>query len=146
MSVRVANPNDVPKILALIKELASFELQPDAVVNTVEELNHDLFVDKRCFALVYESNEDILGFALYYFGYSTWKGKTLYLEDIYVKESNRKKGIGQAIFDEVVAIAKHQQVRRMDWQVLAWNEAALKFYTKNHATLDDEWINGRLFF
>ena len=146
MSVRAANPHDVPKILALIKELASFELQPDAVVNTVEELNHDLFVDKRCFALVYESNEDILGFALYYFGYSTWKGKTLYLEDIYVKESNRKKGIGQALFDEIVAIAKNQQVRRMDWQVLAWNEQALNFYTKNHATLDDEWINGRLFF
>jgi GNAT superfamily N-acetyltransferase len=88
----------------------------------------------------------IIGFALYYFGYSTWKGRTLYLEDLYVQEDFRKAGIGQQLFDHIVSVAKNEKVRRMDWQVLNWNEPALAFYRKNKAILDDEWINGRLFF
>lgn len=115
-------------------------------MNSVEELTFDLFVEKCCFALVFESENLIKGFALYYFGYSTWKGRTLYLEDIFVDELYRKEGIGQKLFDKVVQVAKTEKVRRMDWQVLEWNEPALQFYRKNNAILDNEWTNGRLFF
>lgn len=146
MAVRVCEPTDVPRIIQFIKDLAAYELQPQAVVNSVEELTFDLFVEKCCFALVFESENLIKGFALYYFGYSTWKGRTLYLEDIFVDELYRKEGIGQKLFDKVVQVAKTEKVRRMDWQVLEWNEPALQFYRKNNAILDNEWTNGRLFF
>ncbi len=146
MNVRAAKISDVPAIHALIIELAVFEREPDAVINTVSSLETDLFVHKRCFAEVSELEGEIVGFSLYFFGYSTWKGKTLYLEDIYVKESYRNHGIGQALFNTVVEIAKREGVRRMDWQVLEWNTPAIAFYEKNKALLDGEWINGRLYF
>ena len=146
MLVRPANPSDTLSIHQLIQELADFERAPDAVINTPELLSQDLFVEGRCFAFVAEHGEAIIGFALYYFGYSTWKGRTLYLEDLYVREDFRQAGVGQQLFDHVVTVAKNEKVRRMDWQVLTWNEPALEFYRKNKAILDDEWINGRLFF
>jgi GNAT superfamily N-acetyltransferase len=146
MLVRPANPSDTVFIHRLIQELADYERAPDAVINTPELLLNDLFVEGRCHAFVAEHEEVIIGFALYYFGYSTWKGKTLYLEDLYVKEDFRKTGVGQQLFDQVVKVAIKEKVRRMDWQVLTWNEPALAFYRKNNAILDDEWINGRLFF
>jgi GNAT superfamily N-acetyltransferase len=146
MNVRTAKISDVTAIHALIIELAVFEREPDAVINTISSLEADLFVHKRCFAEVSELEGEVVGFALYFFGYSTWKGRTLYLEDIYVKESYRKDGIGQALFNTIVEIAKREGVRRMDWQVLEWNTPAIAFYEKNKALLDGEWINGRLFF
>jgi GNAT superfamily N-acetyltransferase len=91
-------------------------------------------------------SQEIIGFALYYVSYSTWKGRCLYLEDFYVKEAKRQLGIGAKLFEEVVAVAKTRQVKRMDWQVLEWNETALQFYRKQNAILDGEWVNGRLFF
>jgi GNAT superfamily N-acetyltransferase len=146
MKIRPAVFSDVPAIHGLIVELAVYEREPDAVINTVSSLEADLFVHKRCFAEVAELEGELVGFALYFFGYSTWKGRTLYLEDIYVKASHRKNGIGQALFNTVVEIAKREGVRRMDWQVLEWNTPAIAFYEKNKALLDGEWINGRLFF
>jgi GNAT superfamily N-acetyltransferase len=146
MNVRAAKISDVTAIHALIIELAVFEREPDAVINTISSLEADLFVHKRCFAEVSELEGEVVGFALYFFGYSTWKGRTLYLEDIYVKESYRKHGIGQALFNTIVEIAKREGVRRMDWQVLEWNTTAIAFYEKNKALLDGEWINGRLYF
>jgi GNAT superfamily N-acetyltransferase len=146
MNVRTAKISDVTAIHALIIELAVFEREPDAVINTISSLEADLFVHKRCFAEVSELEGEVVGFALYFFGYSTWKGRTLYLEDIYVKESYRKDGIGQALFNTIVEIAKREGVRRMDWQVLEWNTPAIAFYEKNKALLDGEWINGRLYF
>jgi GNAT superfamily N-acetyltransferase len=146
MNVRAAKISDVTAIHALIIELAVFEREPDAVINTISSLEADLFVHKRCFAEVSELEGEVVGFALYFFGYSTWKGRTLYLEDIYVKESYRKHGIGQALFNTIVEIAKREGVRRMDWQVLEWNTPAIAFYEKNKALLDGEWINGRLYF
>ncbi|MFM6964283.1 MAG: N-acetyltransferase family protein [Sphingomonadales bacterium] len=145
--IRAAEPKDVLAIFGLIQELATFERAPEQVSNTPTQLQIDLFEDRICEALVAESPEgNVIGFALYYISYSTWKGRCLYLEDFYVLESERKKGHGQALFDEVVATAKKWGVRRMDWQVLDWNTTALNFYRRNHATLDPEWINGRLFF
>lgn len=146
MKTRPAVLSDVPAIHGLIVELAVYEREPDAVINTMSSLEADLFVHKRCFAEVSELEGEIVGFALYFFGYSTWKGRTLYLEDIYVKESHRNHGIGQALFNTVVEIAKLEGVRRMDWQVLEWNTPAIAFYEKNKALLDGEWINGRLYF
>lgn len=146
MIIRGANPSDVSAILGLIRELATFEREPNAVVNTIEELAKDLFEDQVCEAIVCEVDSEIVGFALYYTSYSTWKGKCLYLEDIYVKESHRRMKIGNVLFDRVVNIAKDRSYRRMDWQVLDWNVPAIKFYEKKGATLDPEWINGRLFF
>ncbi|MFM7596492.1 MAG: N-acetyltransferase family protein [Flavobacteriales bacterium] len=146
MKTRPAVLSDVPAIHGLIVELAVYEREPDAVINTISSLEADLFIQKRCFAEVSEFEGEIVGFALYFFGYSTWKGRTLYLEDLYVKETYRKHGIGQALFNTVVEIAKREGVRRMDWQVLEWNTPAIAFYKKNKALLDGEWINGRLFF
>jgi len=146
MEIRPATPKDVPYIFDLIKELALYEKAPEQVSNTSENLHYDLFEAPICEAIVAEENEEILGFALYYTSYSTWKGRCLYLEDFYVKEKSRKRGIGKLLFDEVVRIAKAKKVKRMDWQVLEWNEPGLQFYKKENATLDSEWVNGRLFF
>ncbi len=146
ITVRKAEEKDVTAIFGLIKELALYEKAPEQVTNTVRSLHHDLFVEPICEAIVAEENETVLGFALFYTSYSTWKGKSLYLEDFYVDELHRKRGIGQLLFDEVVAIAHERKMARMDWQVLEWNELALDFYRKNNALLDPEWVNGRLFF
>jgi ribosomal protein S18 acetylase RimI-like enzyme len=146
MEIRPATPKDVPYIFDLIKELALYEKAPEQVTNTSENLHYDLFEAPICEAIVAEENEEILGFALYYTSYSTWKGRCLYLEDFYVKEKSRKRGIGKLLFDQVVRIAKAKKVKRMDWQVLEWNEPGLQFYKKENATLDSEWVNGRLFF
>ena len=144
--IRVAKRGDEQAIFELICELALYEKALEQVTNTSVQLAIDLFEDKICDAIVATLEGEIIGFALYYVSYSTWKGRCLYLEDFYVKESKRKLGIGQVLFEEVVSIAKAQKVKRMDWQVLEWNEPALKFYSKNEAILDDEWVNGRLFF
>jgi GNAT superfamily N-acetyltransferase len=145
--IRTATRQDVAAIFQFIEELASFERAPEQVVNTPAQLEIDLFDDQICSAIVATNPDNtVVGFALYYISYSTWKGRCLYLEDFYVQESYRKQGYGQALFDEVVRTAKQMGVKRMDWQVLDWNHTALNFYRRNHATLDPEWINGRLFF
>ena len=146
MIVRPAESKDVSRIFDLIKELALYEKAPEQVTNTVEILHHDLFIDPICEAVVAEENEVVHGFALFFTSYSTWKGRSLYLEDFYVSEDQRRRGIGQLLFDEVLRIAKERKVARMDWQVLEWNQLALDFYTKNEAMLDSEWVNGRFIF
>ena len=145
-NIRIAKRSDVPAIFALIQELALYEKAPEQVTNTMEQLAVDLFDDHLCEAIVAEFNSEIVGFALYYTSYSTWKGACLYLEDFYVKEPVRNLGIGQLLFDEIVLIAKAKNVKRMDWQVLEWNEPAIRFYEKQQALLDPEWLNGRMFF
>lgn len=146
MVIRSAEPRDVSSILELIVGLAIYENEPDQVDNTVEKLQHDLFVAKYCEAIVAVEEGCIVAFSVYYTSYSTWKGPCLYLEDLFVLESHRKTGIGSQIFDHIVALAKERNVKRMDWQVLNWNQPAIEFYKKKKAILDDEWINGRLFF
>ena len=141
-----AEEKHVAKIFSLIKELALYEKAPEQVTNTMEKLLHDLFVDPICEAIVAEENDTVLGFALFYTSYSTWKGRCLYLEDFYVSEDHRRRGIGQLLFDEVVPIAKERKMVGLDWQVLEWNQLAIDFYQKNNALLDPEWVNGRYIF
>ena len=148
INYRFAQPGDEISINRLIVELAVFEREPSAVIVSPTSLYNHLFVEKICFAIVAEDLQTnaIIGFALYYFSYSTWKGKCLYLEDLYVQEIHRKFGIGQVLFDMVVGVAKANKVARMDWQVLNWNVSAIEFYKKNNTELSDQWLNGRLHF
>ena len=147
MLIREAKRGDEHAIMSLIHALAEYEKAPLEVVNTSEDLAIHLFEEKICDALVVEtSSQLIVGFALFYTNYSTWKGKCLYLEDFYIQPEFRLRGMGSELFDRVVEVAKERKVKRMDWQVLEWNEPALEFYKKKKATLDPEWINGRLFF
>ena len=145
-TIRKAERSDVAAIFALIQELALYEKAPEQVTNTADQLAIDLFEKYRCEAIVAEKENQVVGFALYYTSYSTWKGACLYLEDFYVIESERQHGIGQLLFDSVLKTAKDRKVQRMDWQVLEWNEPAIRFYEKQKAILDPEWLNGRLFF
>lgn len=144
--IRIAKPGDEIAIMDLIHALAHYEKAPQEVINTAHDLAKHLFVEKICSAFVAEIESEIVGFALYYTNYSTWKGKCLYLEDLFVLESFRQHKIGSQLFDAVVAEAQKRGVKRMDWQVLEWNEPAIHFYKAKAATLDPEWINGRLFF
>lgn len=146
MKIRHAIVGDEAAIMELIRALALFEKAPHEVINTPENLKKHLFEEQICDAIVAEVANQIVGFALYYTSYSTWKGKCLYLEDLFVIPEYRKQGIGSELFDMVVQIAKEKQVKRMDWQVLDWNQPAIDFYRNKSAILDEEWINGRLFF
>jgi GNAT superfamily N-acetyltransferase len=144
--IREAKPKDISAVLQLIRELADFEREPKAVVNTESELHQHIFKDKICNAIVADDNNEIIGFALYYNSYSTWKGKCLYLEDLYVQEARRKHGIGALLFEKIISIAKYQKVRRLEWLVLDWNQPAIQFYKKYEANLDNSWLNGKIEF
>lgn len=146
INIREARQGDEYAIMDLIKALALYEKAPDQVSNTAEDLGVHLFKEKICDAIVAEQEGEIIGFALFYTNYSTWKGKCLYLEDFFVLPEFRRHGVGSMLFDEVVEIAKKRKVRRMDWQVLDWNEPGINFYKKKNAILDPEWVNGRFFF
>lgn len=146
MLIRNVTPEDIKEVLELIKGLAIYENESEAVTNTALKLHDDLFNNKYCEALVAEKDNAIIGFALYYTSYSTWKGPCIYLEDLYILPEFRNVGVGTSLFDAVVTIARERKVARMDWQVLDWNESAIKFYKKKNATFDGEWLNGRLFF
>ncbi len=129
----------------LVNELALFEKAPEEVINTAEQMKIDGFGKYPLFkCIVAESDSKILGFALYYYRYSTWKGKCLYLEDFFVKEDYRNFGIGKELFETIVKTAKHDNCKRINWQVLDWNETAIKFYEKYNAGFDKEWWNGFL--
>ena len=144
--IREAKPKDISAVLQLIRELANFEREPKAVVNTESELHQHIFKDKICNAIVADDNNEIIGFAIYYNSYSTWKGKCLYLEDLYVQEARRKHGIGALLFEKIISIAEYQKVRRLEWLVLDWNQPAIQFYKKYGANLDNSWLNGKIEF
>ena len=144
--IREAKPKDISTVLQLIRELANFEREPKAVVNTESELHQHIFKDKICNAIVADDNNEIIGFALYYNSYSTWKGKCLYLEDLYVQEARRKHGVGALLFEKIISIAEYQKVRRLEWLVLDWNQPAIQFYKKYGANLDNSWLNGKIEF
>jgi len=145
--IRESTPNDMQAVNDLIHELAVYEKAGEQHINTTEQLIKDGFGDEKVFdCIVAELDKKVVGFALFYTSYSTWKGKCLYLEDFLVTEKLRGKGIGKLLFDEVYQIAKQRNVGRFEWQVLEWNKPAINFYKKYNAILDDEWLNGKIEF
>ncbi|MCP2043138.1 GNAT family N-acetyltransferase [Pontibacter sp. HSC-36F09] len=142
INIRRGTIDDLPQVHALIKELAVYEKAPDEVTNTVQDMHWDGFGENPIFKFfVAETKEGIVGIALYYMAYSTWKGKMLFLEDLIVTERLRRGGIGKMLFNAVAREAKEIGAKRMKWQVLDWNEPAIAFYKKMGANLDGEWIN-----
>jgi len=140
MIIRKATKNDMQSVLDLIQELATFEKEPDAVLITVDDLIRDGFSEKPLFdCFVAEVEQTIIGIALYYYRYSTWKGKTIHLEDLIVSENQRGTGAGFALYSEIIAQGKRDNVRRIEWNVLDWNTAAIEFYNKTGAKLLDDW-------
>jgi GNAT superfamily N-acetyltransferase len=140
MIIRKATAKDMPSVLELIQELATFENEPDAVVVTVEDLVRDGFGIQPLFhVFVAEVNQEIIGMALYYYRYSTWKGKTIHLEDLIVKAEKRGTGAGFALYTEIMKQGKKDNVRRIEWNVLDWNTPAIDFYNKSGAKLLDDW-------
>ncbi len=141
MIIRKGTPQDMPAVLELIKELAVFEKEPDAAILTVDELVKDGFGTNPLFyTFVAEEEGEIIGMALFYHRYSTWKGKTIHLEDLIVKESKRGTGAGSALYKEVITFAKAQGVRRVEWVVLDWNTHAIDFYKRSGATVFNDWL------
>jgi GNAT superfamily N-acetyltransferase len=140
MNIRKGTPEDMEAVLGLIKELAVFEKEPDAVLITVEDLVNDGFGESPLFhVFVAEVGEEIVGIALYYYRYSTWKGKTIHLEDLVVKESMRGSGLGFALYTEIIKQGKKDKVRRIEWNVLDWNTPAINFYKNSGAKVLDDW-------
>jgi len=131
----------------LIKELADFERAPDAVTVSLDHFRESGFGQNPVWwAFVAEEEGVVVGFALFYIRYSTWKGQRMYLEDILVTEKARGKGIGKLLFDELLVEGRRRNLNGITWQVLDWNEGAIRFYKKYHAKIESEWLNGSLDF
>lgn len=147
--VRAATPSDVEEIYNLIKELALYEKAPNEVINTPEQLLKDGFNTENPLYTAHVAQTDdgaIVGFTLCYIRYSTWKGPVLYLEDLYVKEAFRRNGVGKALFENCIEMARLSGYKRITWQVLDWNQPAIDFYKQWNIKLDPEWINGSIDF
>lgn len=147
INIRRATKEDCPALLELIKELADYEKAPQEVTVSLAHFEESGFgAQPVWWGFVAELDSVVVGFALYYIRYSTWKGQCLYLEDFLVTEQQRGKGIGGLLFERIIQEAKEKGFRRMVWQVLDWNEPALNFYKKYDAKLDPEWVNGSIDF
>ncbi len=145
--IRRAEREDCPRLLELIRGLAEYEKAPDEVTVSLEHFAGSGFGPNPVWwAFVAEEEGRIVGFALWYIRYSTWKGQRLYLEDIYVEPEARGRGIGARLFERVVQDGRDRGLNGMVWQVLEWNEPALNFYRKYGAEFDPEWVNGSLDF
>ena len=144
--IRSATENDVPVIFALIKELAEFEKLADQIKTSEDELRNTLFgKDRFVEILLAEFEQKVVGQALFFKNFSTFLGKPgIYLEDLYVKPDMRGKGIGKALLDKIISIAKERNYGRVEWSVLDWNEPAIDFYKKIGAKPLDDWTIFRL--
>ncbi|MBP7821572.1 MAG: GNAT family N-acetyltransferase [Saprospiraceae bacterium] len=143
--IRNATKNDIPAILEMVKELAIYEKEPNAVTATLENYYDDFenHIFESCVATL---NDQIIGITIYYMTYSTWKGRTLFLEDFIVKQAYRKCGVGQLLFDRFIEEAKQKKCVMAKWQVLEWNTIAINFYKKNNVVFETDWVNVKSFF
>lgn len=131
--IKQASIKDFEEIHRMILDFASFQKTPEKVYTTVEQMQADAALIK---ALIIEDDGQAVGFATYYFGYSSWSGKNLFLDDIYLEKPYRRKGIGDLVMDNLEVIAKAEQCRSMRWLVSKWNESAIEFYKRRGASID----------
>jgi GNAT superfamily N-acetyltransferase len=142
INIRSGLKTDLPRVLELVKELALYERAPHEVTNTVQQMEIDGFGPNPIYGFfVAEKETEIVGLSLFYWRYSTWKGKRLYLEDIIVTEKQRGKQIGKRLFERTMKHALDQNCSGMMWQVLDWNEPAINFYKKYGSAIQHEWVN-----
>ncbi len=140
MIIRKGEQKDMKSVLELIQELAVFEKEPAAVEVTVADLERDGFGENPLFhTFVAEVDNQIIAMALYYYRYSTWKGKTIHLEDLIVRENQRGLGVGFALYSKIIEQGKIDNVRRIEWAVLDWNTPAIEFYKKSGAKVFEDW-------
>ncbi|HZF63745.1 MAG TPA: GNAT family N-acetyltransferase [Chitinophagaceae bacterium] len=142
INIRKATREDCERLMELVKELARYERAAKEVTVSLEHFSESGFGRRPVWwAFVADVDGTIQGFALYYIRFSTWKGKILYLEDLYVSEDIRRKGLGKLLFDQIIEEAKRKKLNGVQWQVLEWNEPAMNFYKKYNAVFDSEWAN-----
>jgi len=142
INIRPAVIEDCPRLLELVQELATYERAPNEVTVTLDHFVESGFGERPVWwAFVAEARGEVVGFALYYIRYSTWKGQAMYLEDILITNEWRAKGIGKLLFDRLIEEAKEKKFNRIIWQVLDWNEPAINFYKKYNAEIDGSWLN-----
>ena len=145
--IRKATRTDCARMMELIQELAVYEKAPDEVTVSLSHFEESGFgANPVWWAFVAEVQGVVIGMALYYVRYSTWKGQRMYLEDILVTEEMRGKKIGTLLFDALIKEAKEKGFNGMNWQVLEWNEPAINFYKKYNANFDPEWVNCSIVF
>jgi GNAT superfamily N-acetyltransferase len=146
LNLRPATPDDVPQILQFIRDLATYEREPDAVLATEADLLRDGFgPQKRFHCLMADYDGVAVGFALYFYSYSTWAGHAgIYLEDLYVDPAMRGKGIGKSLLSAVAAIAVSEGCPRLEWSVLDWNQPSIDFYHQMGAVMKTEWKGMRV--
>lgn len=143
--LRKGTKEDMPAVFALIRELAEYEKAPEEVMTSPASMVEDGFGDRPAFeTLVAELDGAVVGAAVFFVKYSTWKGRGIYLDDIVVTATHRRKGIGTLLFEELICVAKAQGAKQLHWQVLDWNAPAIAFYKKYKTVFDAEWINCKL--
>ncbi len=143
--IRNAVSGDVKAMYSLIKELALYEKAPEHVINSESDMLNDGFGEHPLFkAFIAENENGIVGMALCYQAYSTWKGKYIYLDDLIVTETERKSGAGTLLFEAVYNYSKTLNANQLRWHVLNWNEPAISFYKKYPCTFDEEWITCKI--
>ncbi len=142
--IRSGTTNDLKAIHQMVIDLAIYEKEPDAVTATLSDYRRDYRAGIFDF-LVAEQADSLVGMAIYYMTYSTWKGRMLYLEDFFVEPAFRRQGVGHRLFDAFLDIAKEKKCNLVKWQVLDWNEPALSFYEQYDAEIETNWYNGKLY-
>lgn len=143
INIRSAQQSDLSEVYALIKALAVFEKEFNEPENSFDQFTED-FNNNLYGCLVAFNADGIIGMALYFYGYSTWKGKMLYLDDLVVKESYRQQKIGSQLFNAIIDIAKNESANVVRWQVLDWNQPAISMYEKVNASFGKDWWNCQL--
>lgn len=146
MKIREAKSDDAEVIFALIKELAIYEKAEQEVMTSVDEITRTLFGENsRTSALIAEDDDKVVGYAVYFYNYSTWLGKNgIYLEDLYVTPDYRKRGVGKALLKQIASKAVEEGCGRVEWSVLDWNTPAIEFYESLGAGAQNEWTVYRL--